>query len=80
MVVCAGCGKTIQLDKRKNARYYPSFWVKHKRRCVEATVSDLSPTKVHIDEIGYAQTAAKRCEREAGQFSENTSVILLPSL
>jgi len=72
-VVCARCGKTIQLDKRKNARYYPSFWVKHKRRCVgveEATVSDLSPTKICIDEIGYAQTPAKRSEGEVGQFSE----------
>jgi len=25
-VKCRGCGKTIKLDSRSGARYYPSFW------------------------------------------------------
>ena len=75
-MVCAGCNKTIQLDKRNGARYYPHFWAKHKKICVgvaEGTVSDLnsqSSTTDCIDEIGYAQTAARYREREAGHFSE----------
>lgn len=43
-VDCAGCGKTIQMDKRNNAHYYPHFWVKHKSRCAgvaRGIVSDL---------------------------------------
>jgi len=32
-VKCRGCGKTIKLDSRNGARYYPSFWQKHKKKC-----------------------------------------------
>jgi len=32
-VICAGCGKTIQLDSRKGARYYAGFWLAHKKLC-----------------------------------------------
>jgi len=32
-VICAGCHKSIKLDTRDGARYYPGFWVKHRGRC-----------------------------------------------
>jgi hypothetical protein len=40
-VTCAGCGTTIKLDDRNGARYYPTFWLRHKGLCagVEKLVS-----------------------------------------
>jgi hypothetical protein len=32
-VTCSGCQKQIKLDDRKGAKYYLSFWVKHKKGC-----------------------------------------------
>jgi len=30
---CAGCKKSIKLDTRDGARFYPGFWLKHRGRC-----------------------------------------------
>jgi len=32
-VTCAGCDKTIKLDKRDGVRYYSGFWKRHKSCC-----------------------------------------------
>jgi hypothetical protein len=39
-VKCAKCMKIIQLDGRKGARYYASFWRKHKAHCISARGED----------------------------------------
>ena len=41
-VTCKGCRKIIKLDSRDGARYYPGFWVKHRKRC--NGVKDLEKT------------------------------------
>ncbi|KAK0455298.1 uncharacterized protein EV420DRAFT_1555186 [Desarmillaria tabescens] len=40
-VFCLSCRKTIQLDKR-NGRYYPANWNRHKKRCLETQAGSLS--------------------------------------
>jgi len=32
-VTCAGCYRSIKLDTRNGARYYPGFWVRHRGKC-----------------------------------------------
>ncbi|KAK0186098.1 hypothetical protein F5146DRAFT_1143662 [Armillaria mellea] len=39
-VFCLSCRKTIQLDKR-NGRYYPANWNRHKKRCLETQAGSL---------------------------------------
>ncbi|KAK0210060.1 hypothetical protein DFS33DRAFT_254795 [Desarmillaria ectypa] len=39
-VFCLSCQKTIQLDKR-NGRYYPANWNRHKKRCLETQAGSL---------------------------------------
>ncbi|KAK0440016.1 uncharacterized protein EV420DRAFT_1582893 [Desarmillaria tabescens] len=35
LVVCNKCRKPVLLDRRRNAGYYASAWVKHKKTCLE---------------------------------------------
>jgi len=38
-VICAACHKSIKLDTRDGARFYPGFWLKHRGRCKKASFS-----------------------------------------
>ncbi|KAK0209972.1 hypothetical protein DFS33DRAFT_1401495 [Desarmillaria ectypa] len=34
-VICKMCRSPVKLDSRRNAAYYPSMWLKHKKTCLE---------------------------------------------
>jgi len=38
-VICVACHKSIKLDTRDGARFYPGFWLKHRGRCKKASFS-----------------------------------------
>lgn len=35
-VKCVGCGRRVKLDKRADAEWYLSLWVKHRNKCHKA--------------------------------------------